>query len=146
MTFFLVKFFSKFIDMCCMDTVLSLILLVSEKLKTPKVKVEAHYLRKLACSQQLFVTKYLRKISKANRRPFKIHNSTQTVMNTNFIFILYVLQSYPSKWAISVTEMHCPILAVLKLTQNNLLEINAKKDQHFTNPLVNVALKFYVES
>ena len=83
--------------MCCMDTVLSLILLVSEKLKTPKVKVEGHYLRKLACSQQMFDTKYLRKISKANRRPFKIHNSTQIVMNTNFIFILYVLQSYPSK-------------------------------------------------
>ena len=51
--------------MCCMDTVLSLILLVSEKLKTPKVKVEVHYLRKLAfaankCLTQNIFGKYPR--------------------------------------------------------------------------------------
>ena len=34
--------------MYCMDTVLSLILLVSEMLKIPRAKLEAHFLKKLA--------------------------------------------------------------------------------------------------
>ena len=38
----------KFIDKYRMDTVLSLILLVSEMLKIPRAKVEAHFLKKLA--------------------------------------------------------------------------------------------------
>ena len=45
--FFSVNFSVKFIDMYCMDTVLSLILLVSEMLKIPRAKVEAHFLKKL---------------------------------------------------------------------------------------------------
>ena len=34
--------------MCIMDTVLSLILLVYEMLKIPRVKIKAHFLKKLA--------------------------------------------------------------------------------------------------
>ena len=46
--FFLLNFPSKFIDVYRKDTVLSLILLVSEMLKIPSAKVEAHFLKKLA--------------------------------------------------------------------------------------------------
>ena len=41
-------FLSKFMNMYRMDTALSLILLVSEMLQIPRVKVEAHFLKKLA--------------------------------------------------------------------------------------------------
>ena len=55
MTFPLLNFPSKFIDMYRMDTVFSLILLVSEMLKIPRSKGEAHFPRKIA----FVIKKYL---------------------------------------------------------------------------------------
>ena len=90
--------------MYCMDTVLSLILLISEMQKIPRAKYEARFLKKLA-----FVTGNW-KMPKDNRKPFKIHSSTRIDICYFFIIIItYILQSYPSKWAVSVTEMYCPI-------------------------------------
>ena len=43
----MLNFMSKFIDMDQVDTVLYLILLVSEMLKIPRAKVEANFLKKL---------------------------------------------------------------------------------------------------
>ena len=81
-----------------MDTVLSLILLVSEMLKYPWAKVEAHFLMKLAfVNNKCLFTRCLRKMSKDNRKLFKIHSSTQIVMYTNFLIILHILQIYSSK-------------------------------------------------
>ena len=48
MTFFTVKISAKFKDMYPMGIALSLILLISEKLKIPMATVEAHFLNKLA--------------------------------------------------------------------------------------------------
>ena len=48
MSFFLLNFLSKFIDMHRMVTILSIILLVSEMLEIQRAKVEAHFLKKLA--------------------------------------------------------------------------------------------------
>ena len=48
MTFFLLYFLSKLLDMYRMDTVFSLILLVSKMPKNPRAKVEAQILKKLA--------------------------------------------------------------------------------------------------
>ena len=60
-----------------MDTVLSLILLVSEMLKYPWAKVEAHFLMKLAfVNNKCLFTRCLRKMSKDNRKLFKIHSIT----------------------------------------------------------------------
>ena len=67
------------------------------------------------CNQKMFGTRCLRKMSKDNRKSFKIHSSTQIVMH-KFSYLVYT-KSYPSKWAISITEMHCPIQPVSKLTQ-----------------------------
>ena len=61
------------------------------------------------CNQQMFGTKSLRKKSKDNRKLFKINSGSRSIMCTNFSIISYILQSYPSKWAISVAEMHRPI-------------------------------------
>ena len=47
MTFFPLNFLSKFIYMYRVDTVLSLILLVSERLKIPRTKVETNFLKKI---------------------------------------------------------------------------------------------------
>ena len=58
-----------------MDAVLSLILLVFEMLKIPKTKSEAHFLRNFIY-QQMFGARYLRRMSKDNRKPFKIHSIT----------------------------------------------------------------------
>ena len=80
-----------------MDTVLSLILLVSEMLKIPRLKVAAHFLQTCFYNQQKFSTRYLRKMPKDNKKPFKIHSSTRIVMCTNFLIFSYVLLSYPSK-------------------------------------------------
>ena len=52
---FLLILLSKFIDMYRMDTVLFLILLISEMLKIPRAKVEAHFLKKPA----IVTNKYL---------------------------------------------------------------------------------------
>ena len=108
--FFLLNFLSKFIDMYHIDSLLFLILLVSEMLKIPRTKVEAHFLKKTCfCNEQQFSTRCLRKMSKDNRKPFKIHSSTRIAICTIFLIFYYILQSYLSKWAISVVEMHCPI-------------------------------------
>ena len=48
MTFFLLTCLSKRIDKYRIDTMLYLILLISEMLKIPRAKVEAHFLKKLA--------------------------------------------------------------------------------------------------
>ena len=48
MTFFLLNFLSKFICIYRVDNVLSLLLLVSELLKIPRDKVEAHFFKKIA--------------------------------------------------------------------------------------------------
>ena len=88
-----------------MDTVLSLILLFFEMLNIPRSKVEAHFLKKL-----VFVTnKCLKKMSKANRKPFEIHSSTRIIACIDFLIFSYILQSYPRKGFMLVTEMHCPI-------------------------------------
>ena len=65
----------------------------------------------------MFDLRYLPKMFEDNRKPFKIHSGMRIVMYTNFVIISYILQSYPSKWPISVAEMHCPIQAVSKLPQ-----------------------------
>ena len=62
---FLLSFLSIFLDMYRMDSVLYLILLISEILKITKAKVKAHFLKKLAfvtnnCSAQDAVRKYPR--------------------------------------------------------------------------------------
>ena len=80
--FFLLNFLSKFIDMYCMDTVLSLILLVFEMLKIPKTKVEAHFLKKLDFVTNMFGTRCLWKMFKDNRQPFKIHSITAFTMHS----------------------------------------------------------------
>ena len=95
-----------------MDTVLSLILLVFEMLKIPKTKVEAHFLKKLD-----FVTNKCLALDAFGKCPRTTENlskytalqlSQYIVMRTNFLIISYILQSYPSKRAISVNKMHCP--------------------------------------
>ena len=101
MAFFLLNFLSKFIDMYRMDTVLSLILLVSEMLQIPKSKVEAHFLKKLD-----FVTNKCLALDVFGKCPRTTENlskytvlqlSQYIVMCTNFLIISYILQSYPSK-------------------------------------------------
>ena len=73
-------------------------------------------------------------------------------MYTNSLIISYILQSYPSKWAISVTEIHCPKEAVPKLNSSSrtiyVMDLLTLKrlTLHFTNLLVNEAFKFYVVS
>ena len=61
-----------------MDTVLSFILLNSEMLKIPSVKVEAYFLKKLG-------TRCLRKISKGNRKPSKILSSSPKLFAQIFL-------------------------------------------------------------
>ena len=84
-----------------MDTVLSLILLVSEVLKIPKTKVEAHFLKKLD-----FVTNKCLAQDALGKCPGTIENlskytvfplSQYIVMCTNFLIISCILQSYPNK-------------------------------------------------
>ena len=48
MTFFLLNYMSKLMNMCRMDTLLSLTLSVSEVLAIPRTYVETHFLKKLA--------------------------------------------------------------------------------------------------
>ena len=84
--------------MCRMDAVLSLIMLVSEMLKIPRAKVEAHFLKKLAfVINKCLVQDALQKMSKGNTKPFKTHSSMQIVMCRNFPIFSYILQSYLSK-------------------------------------------------
>ena len=78
-----------------MDTVLSLIMVVSEMLKIPRAKVEAHFLKKL-----VFVTNKCfaqDAFGKCPRTVEKIHSNTRIVMCTNFLIISCISQSYPSK-------------------------------------------------
>ena len=110
--FFLLDFLSKFVDIYHNDVVLSLILLVSEMLKIPKTNVEAHFLKKLdfianKCLAQDAFGKCPRTTENLSKYT-ALQLSQYIVMCTNFLIISYILQSYPSKWAISVNEMHCP--------------------------------------
>ena len=61
-------------------------------------------------------TRCLWKMFKDNRKSFKIHSSTWIVMWTNFHTFPYILQSNPSKWALLVTKMHCPIHGTIMRT------------------------------
>ena len=74
-----------------MDIVLSLILLVSEMLKTPKVKDEAPFLKKFA-----FVTNKCLAQDAFEKCP-RANSSGRIVMCTKFLIISNILQSYPSK-------------------------------------------------
>ena len=114
-----------------MDTVLSLILLGSKMLKVPRVKLGAHILKKLT-----FVTnKCLAHdaFGKCAKKTEKLSKYTVVYLNTYMHKFSYYLvnskKKYPSYWPILITEMHCNIQAVPKLTQNDLSDafINAKK-------------------
>ena len=99
--FFLLDFQSKFVDMYHNDVVLSLILLVSEMSKIPKTNVEAHFLKKLdfiaiKCLAQDAFGKCPRTIENLSKYT-ALQLSQYIVMCTNFLIILYILQSYPSK-------------------------------------------------
>ena len=60
-----------------MDTVLSLILLVSEMLKIPKTKVKAHFLKKLNfVTNTCLAQDAFRKCQRTKKKPFKIHSTT----------------------------------------------------------------------
>ena len=111
MAFFLLNFLSEFIDMYRMDTALSLILLVFEMLKIPKTKFEARFLKKLDfVTNKCLAQDVFRKCPRTTENLLKytaLQLSQYIVMCTNFLIILYILQSYPSKRAISVNEIHC---------------------------------------
>ena len=82
-----------------MDTALSLTLLVSEMLKIPRAKVEPHFLKKLSfITNKCLAQDAVRECPMTTESLWKMHSSTR-------IFSC-ILQSYSSKWAISVTEMH----------------------------------------
>ena len=67
MTFFSVNF----IDMYRMDTVFSLIMLVSEMLKIPSAQVKAHFLKKLAFVTNKCQDKMPLEMFNGNIKPFK---------------------------------------------------------------------------
>ena len=80
-----------------MDTVLSLILLVSEMLKIARAKIETPFYKKLA-----FVTNNVwHKMPSENvQGQQKTFQNTQQYANSNvhkFLIISYILQNYPSK-------------------------------------------------
>ena len=112
MAFFLLNFLSKFIDMYRMDTVLSLILLVFGMLKIPKTKVEAHFLKELDfVTYKCLAQDAFRKCPRITENLSKytaLHLSQYIVICIKFLIISYILQSYPSKRAISVNKIHCP--------------------------------------
>ena len=81
--FFLLHFLSKFMDIYGYRLVLD--------------SVNFGYAEMCWRYQQMFATRYFRKMSKDNRKRFKIHSSTRIVMCTNFFIISYILQSYPIK-------------------------------------------------
>ena len=107
--FYYENFLSKFIDTYCTDTVLSLILLVSEMLKIPRPKFEAHFLKKRAfvtnrcLAQDAFEKNVLEK-----QKTFQNTRQHANSYMYKFFIISYILQSYSGKWAILVTKMHCP--------------------------------------
>ena len=112
MAFFLLNFLPKFIDMYGMDTVLFFILLVFEMLKIPKINVEVHFLKKLDfVTNKCLAQDAFRKCPRTTENLLKhtaLQLSQYIVMCTDFLIILYILQSYLSKRTISVNEMHCP--------------------------------------
>ena len=95
-----------------MDTVLSLILLVSEMLKIPKNKADAHFLKKLDfvtnnCLAQDDFGKCPR--ATENLSKYRALQLSQYIVLCKYVLIIsYIFQSYPSKWAISFNEMHGP--------------------------------------
>ena len=79
-----------------MDTVLSLILLLSEMLKIPKTKVEAHFLKKLDfVTNKCLIQDDFRKF-KGQQKTFQ-NTQHYSFHNTQLCTILHILQSYPSK-------------------------------------------------
>ena len=87
MTFLWLKILSKFIDMYRVDTVLPLILFVSEMLKIPRAKVKAYFLKKHAfVTNKCLAQHVFGKCSRATKISFKIHGTTQIVISTNFLF------------------------------------------------------------
>ena len=77
------------------DTVLAVILLVFEMLKIPSIKVEAHFLKKLA----FVTTKCLAQDASENiqgkQKTFPNTQHTRIVLCINFLIISYILQSCP---------------------------------------------------
>ena len=82
----------------------------------PRAKVEAHFLKKIA-----FVTRKCLAQSALGKCPRTTENLWKytAVLNSCVHKFSYLVctKNHPSKWAISVTKMHCPIYAVPKLTQ-----------------------------
>ena len=75
------------------DTVLSLILLVSEMLKIPRAKVEVHFLKKLAfVTNKCLAHNAFRKFPRATENLSK-YIATRTVMCTNFLIISHIVNS-----------------------------------------------------
>ena len=80
------------------DTVLYLVLLVSEM---PRAEVEAHFLKKLAFPNN----KCLAQDAFGECARTTENLSKYTAARECVLVFSYILQSSPSKWAISVTEM-----------------------------------------
>ena len=152
--FFLLNFLSKFIDMYRMDTVLSLILLVSKMLKIPKTKFEAHFLKKSD-----FVTKKclaqdaFGKCQRTRQNLSKytaLQLSRYIVMCTNFLIVSYILV-----YSIPVSELYWLTRCIVRISSPYInskiiyvihLLMLKRLTSHFANPLFNVVLKFYVVS
>ena len=96
--FFLLNLLSKFIDMYRMDAVLSLILLVSDVLKIPKIKVEAHFLKKLNFVTNKCLTRdafeKCPRITENLSKSTALQLSQYIVIYTNFLFIAYTLDFF----------------------------------------------------
>ena len=73
------------------DTVLSLLLLVSAKLKISRAKVETHFLTKCFCNQQMFGTRYFQKMPKDNRKQY-----ADSYVHKLSYYLVYS-KKYPSK-------------------------------------------------
>ena len=80
-----------------MDTILSLIPLVSETLKIPRARAEAHFLKKLAFVTNKCLAQDAFGIIQEQQKTFQ---NTQHYVNKyvhRFSYFPYILQRYPSK-------------------------------------------------
>ena len=81
-----------------MDAVLSLILLVSDVLKISKIKVEAHFLKKLNFVTNKCLTRdafeKCPRITENLSKSTALQLSQYIVMNTNFLIIAYALDFF----------------------------------------------------
>ena len=76
-----------------MYTVLSLIMLVSEMLKTPKPKIEAHSLKKLDFVTKKYLAQDALQICpRTTENLFKIHSIMRIVMWTTSLIFSYIPQ------------------------------------------------------